>query len=158
MKELFHSPVELGATICLDDSFIARFLENFSKFEKFPLQFEVKRKSNHGYFCKSVSYDSKNKITIYLSNTAMNYICGTTVQNSNETVRFCEFFPNENEKIFLFNTEENLIIPARFILRICEIDNIYYFYFILVNLMNEEYITLDFNSYSWKSIFISDEY
>ena len=66
MKELFRSPVELGTTICLEDSFGAKIFENFSKFENYPSKFEVKRKSSRGYLCEGTSSDSKNTKKIYL--------------------------------------------------------------------------------------------
>lgn len=160
MKELFHLPIELGVIICLDDGIGAKIFGKFSKSENYSLQLEVIRKSIRGYICESISSDSKNKKRIYLSNLVANYLCGTIIENSNKNVRFCDFLPNENDKILILNLEENYIIPARFMLsvRFCELTNIYYVDVIFENLLNDEFISLDFNLYSWKSMSVDEKY
>ena len=160
MKELFRSPIELGATICLDDSLGAKIYENISKLENYPLRFEVKRKTVRGYVCEGVCSDSKNKKKIYLSNLVMNYVCGTTMENSNEKVPLCEFLPNENEKILIIKDDENCIIPACFkiTVRFCEFNNIYYVDVAFENLLNQEHVNVDITGDSWKSLNTPEKY
>ena len=161
MRKLSLSPVELGAIFCLKDSWCTKIFEKFSKSEKYPTQFEVKRKAAYGYLCEDVSSDSKNKKMIFLSNAVMNYVCGNDVDNLNENVNFCEFLPDENERIMILNDEDDTITPVRFMLSVvfCPLDNIYYVDFIFENLLDEETITLNSKwNNSWKSMNISDEY
>lgn len=154
MKELFRLPVELGNTICLDDSLVTKIFGNLSKLENYPSKFEVKRKSIRGYLCEAVSADTKNAKKIYLSNLVMEYVCGTTTEILNEKVRLCDFLPDENEKILIVNDDEDFIIPARFkiFVKFCEWDNIYYVDLGFENLLNDEPISVDFDYYFWKSM------
>ena len=161
MRKLSLSLVELGATFYLKDSWCTKIFEKFGESEKCSTQFEVKRKATYGYLCEEVGSDSKNKKMIFLSNAVMNYVRGNDADNSNKNVHFCEFLPDENERIMILNAEDDTITPARFMLSVsfCPRNNICYVDFILEKLLDEEDITLNSNwNNSWKSMNVSDEY